>query len=153
MAYAIGCIGTSTEQRTKVRTMTKEQRAKNNSLIPKLRNQSRDIAFIEITSGDLGDGKSGHLTKVRAVKNGQLGHYASAGTYAWQANKAAGPFQRFATTSGRSARVFPGRSLMQVAFASNIAVTNAQQEAGSRPTYESAVLNGAAGCRRFAGGV
>jgi hypothetical protein len=78
MAYAIGCIGTSTEQRTKVRTMTKEQRAKNNSLIPKLRNQSRDIAFIEITSGDLGDGKSGHLTKVRAVKNGQLGHYASA---------------------------------------------------------------------------
>lgn len=73
MGYAIGCIGTSVNQRTHAKApMTKEQRAKNVRLVPKVRNQTRAISFIEIKHED------GCPPKVRAIRNGQLGHYESA---------------------------------------------------------------------------
>ncbi len=74
MSYAIGCIGTSVDLRTKAKpAMSRAQRAKNTKLVPrKVRNQTRAISFIEIKHED------GCSPKVRAIKNGQLGHYASA---------------------------------------------------------------------------
>lgn len=73
MGYAIGCIGTAVDMRTHKQPMTKAQRAANNKLVPrKVRNQTRDISFIEIAHED------GCPPKVRAIKNGQLGHYESA---------------------------------------------------------------------------
>ncbi len=72
MGYAIGCIGTATEGRTHKPTMSKETRARNIKLVPKARNQNRALAFIEVKHED------GCPAKLMAVKNGQLGHYASA---------------------------------------------------------------------------
>lgn len=73
MAHAIGCIGSSVDQRSKPKAMTKEIRARNMKLVPrKMRNQARAISFIEIAHED------GCRPKVRAIKNGQLGHYESA---------------------------------------------------------------------------
>lgn len=72
MGYAIGCIGTPVELRTKKAPMTKAIRERNMKLVPRrLRNQDRKIAFVEISH-------EGERPKVRAVKNGQLGHYESA---------------------------------------------------------------------------
>ena len=72
MAHAIGCIGSSVDQRSKPKAMTAAQRASNNKLIPrKLRNQARQIAFVEISH-------EGQKPTVRAIRNGQLGHYESA---------------------------------------------------------------------------
>lgn len=77
MSYAIGCIGTGVDLRTKTKAaMTKAQRVKNNKLVPrKVRNQTRDIAFIEVMHDE------GYFPTVRAIKKGQLGHYEKAFFY------------------------------------------------------------------------
>lgn len=75
MAHAIGCIGTSTDLRTKTR-MTREQRERNTRLVPrKVRNQTRAIAFVEIM-------RPGEMKpKVKAIRDGHLTHYRNA--YFW----------------------------------------------------------------------
>lgn len=75
MAHAIGCIGTSVSLSTKAKPrMTKEQRAKNMRLVPKVRNQTRGIAFAEISH-------QGDKPKIVAIRNGHLRHYQNA--YFW----------------------------------------------------------------------
>lgn len=73
MAHAIGCIGSSIDGRTKVRpAMTKEQRKRNNSLVPrKVRNQTRAIGFILVS-------RDGEKPKVRAIRAGHGHHYKTA---------------------------------------------------------------------------
>lgn len=76
MAHAIGALGSSMDLRTKAKPrMTPEQRARNNALVPrKVRNQTRGIAFAEIS-------RVGERPKYVAIRNGHLRHYQNA--YFW----------------------------------------------------------------------
>lgn len=73
VAHAIGCIGSSQDGRTKTRpAMTKEQRKRNTSLVPrKVRNQTRAIGFILVS-------RDGEKPKVRAIRAGHGRHYQQA---------------------------------------------------------------------------
>lgn len=73
MAHAIGCIGSSMDGRTKKREpMTKAQRERNKSLVPRrTRNQTRDIGFILIS-------REGEKPKVKAIRAGHGHHYKAA---------------------------------------------------------------------------
>jgi len=70
VAHAIGCIGSGMDLRTKKREpMTKAQRARNNSLVPrKVRNQTRAIGFILVS-------RDGDKPKVKAIRAGHGHHY------------------------------------------------------------------------------
>ncbi len=72
MAHAIGCIGSSMDLRTKRREpMTRAQREHNNRLVPRRRNQTRDIGFILVS-------REGDKPKVRAIRAGHGHHYKAA---------------------------------------------------------------------------
>jgi hypothetical protein len=77
MAHAIGCIGSSVDLRTKAKpTMSREQRVKNNALVPRrVRNQTRKVAFVAIK-------RDGEPTKVRAILHGHAHHYQAAYLFA-----------------------------------------------------------------------
>lgn len=76
MSYAIGCIGTSADLRTRQpkQKMTRAVRARNSKLVPK-RNQTRDIGFILIS-------RDGEAPKVRAIRAGHSHHYITALVFA-----------------------------------------------------------------------
>jgi hypothetical protein len=72
VAHAIGCIGSSTEMRSKAKPkMTPEQREANRKLVPPLRNQNRKVCFVRIS-------RDGESPKVRAVRLGHAHHVSQA---------------------------------------------------------------------------